>query len=202
MCHSAIIFCKLKKITMKPNDKNQQNLSKFLSLVLRHQPETIKIQLDSEGWTDVTTLLQQMNKHRKPLKLDELINLVENNDKKRFQLSEDHSKIRAVQGHSTQQVQREYTAIIPPDTLFHGTATRFSESIQNQGLVAGDRHHVHLSADLITATKVGQRHGKVIIFKVDTQQMHQDGFKFYQAENGVWLTEHVPAQYLTVLENP
>ena len=181
---------------MKPNAKIQQNQSKFLSLVLRHQPETIGIHLDHEGWTDVQTLLQQMIKHRQALKLSELIALVENNDKKRFQLSDDQRKIRAVQGHSSQHVQREYTAITPPDILYHGTATRFEHSILEKGLISGERHHVHLSADLVTATKVGQRHGKVITFNIDTQQMHQDGFKFYQAENGVWLTERVPNAYL------
>ena len=186
---------------MKPNEKSQRDQSKFLSLVLRHSPETINIQLDTEGWTDVQTLLQQMIKHRKALKFDELLSIVESNDKKRFQLSDDHSKIRAVQGHSSQQVQRDYIPHTPPDTLYHGTATRFMSSIQEQGLIAGERHHVHLSVDLVTATKVGQRHGKVIIFKVDTQHMHQNGFKFYQAENGVWLTEHVPVKYLEILDN-
>ena len=181
---------------MKPNVKTQQNQSKFLSLVLRHQPETIGIHLDHEGWTNVQTLLQQMIKHRQAIKLSELIALVENNDKKRFQLSDDQSKIRAVQGHSSQHVQREYTAITPPDILYHGTATRFEHSILEKGLISGERHHVHLSADLVTATKVGQRHGKVIIFNIDTKKMHQDGFKFYQAENGVWLTERVPNAYL------
>ncbi|MDM1246648.1 RNA 2'-phosphotransferase [Acinetobacter sp. R933-2] len=181
------------------NEKILRQRSKFLSLVLRHQPETIGIQLDAEGWTDVSILLQQMIKHRNPLKLQELIEVVENNDKKRFQLSEDHSKIRAVQGHSTQQVQREYIAMTPPDILYHGTATRFVDAILEQGLIAGQRHHVHLSVDLVTATKVGQRHGKVVIFRVNTQQMQQDGFKFYQAENGVWLTEKVPNHYLSLM---
>lgn len=181
------------------NEKILRQRSKFLSLVLRHQPETIGIQLDAEGWTDVSILLQQMIKHRNPLKLQELIEVVENNDKKRFQLSEDHSKIRAVQGHSTQQVQREYIAMTPPDMLYHGTAIRFVDAILEQGLIAGQRHHVHLSADLVTATKVGQRHGKVVIFRINTQQMQQDGFKFYQAENGVWLTEKVPNHYLSLM---
>lgn len=181
------------------NEKILRQRSKFLSLVLRHQPETIGIQLDAEGWTDVSILLQQMIKHRNPLKLQELIEVVENNDKKRFQLSNDHSKIRAVQGYSTQQVQREYIAMTPPDMLYHGTATRFVDAIFEQGLIAGQRHHVHLSTDLVTATKVGQRHGKVVIFRVNTQQMQQDGFKFYQAENGVWLTEKVPSHYLSLM---
>lgn len=181
------------------NEKILRQRSKFLSLVLRHQPETIGIQLDAEGWTDVSILLQQMIKHRNPLKLQELIEVVENNDKKRFQLSNDHSKIRAVQGHSTHHVQREYIAMTPPDMLYHGTATRFVDDILEQGLISGQRHHVHLSADLVTATKVGQRHGKVVIFRINTQQMQQDGFKFYQAENGVWLTEKVPNHYLSLM---
>lgn len=186
---------------MKSSEKTLREHSKFLSLVLRHQPETIAIQLDSEGWTDVHILLQQMIKHRRPLKLVELIEVVESSDKKRFQLSPDQNKIRAVQGHSSSQVQREYVAITPPDTLFHGTATRFVDSILEKGLISGERHHVHLSADLVTAQKVGQRHGKVIIFILDTKQMHQDGFQFYCAENGVWLTEQVPIKYLKLFES-
>jgi len=186
---------------MKSSEKTLREHSKFLSLVLRHQPETIAIQLDSEGWTDVHILLQQMIKHKRPLKLVELIEIVETSDKKRFQLSPDQNKIRAVQGHSIAQVQREYVAITPPDTLFHGTATRFVDSILEKGLISGERHHVHLSADLVTTQKVGQRHGKVIIFILDTKQMHQDGFQFYCAENGVWLTEQVPIKYLKLFES-
>ena len=186
---------------MKSSEKTLREHSKFLSLVLRHQPETIAIQLDSEGWTDVHILLQQMIKHKRPLKLVELIEIVESSDKKRFQLSPDQNKIRAVQGHSSAQVQREYVAIMPPDTLFHGTATRFVDSILEKGLISGERHHVHLSADLVTAQKVGQRHGKVIIFILDTKQMHQDGFQFYCAENEVWLTEQVPIKYLKLFES-
>ena len=186
---------------MKSSEKTLREHSKFLSLVLRHQPETIAIQLDSEGWTDVHILLQQMIKHRRPLKLVELIEVVESSDKKRFQLSPDQNKIRAVQGHSSAQVQRENAAITPPDTLFHGTATRFVDSILEKGLISGKRHQVHLSADLVTAQKVGQRHGKVIIFILDTKQMHHDGFQFYCAENGVWLTEQVPIKYLKLFES-
>ena len=186
---------------MNPNEKVIRQRSKFLSLVLRHQPASIGIQLDSEGWTNIEILLTQMGKHHQKISFGELLYVVENNDKKRFQFSDDGQKIRAVQGHSSTQVQREYQALIPPDVLYHGTATRFVDSILQNGLIAGSRHHVHLSADLLTATKVGQRHGKVIIFTVDTAQMHQDGFKFFQAENGVWLTETIPPQYLKKSEH-
>lgn len=186
---------------MKPNEKVIRQRSKFLSLVLRHQPASIGIQLDREGWTDIQILLSQMSKHRQKMSFGELLDIVENNDKKRFQFSADGQKIRAVQGHSSAQVQRDYNPITPSDVLYHGTATRFVECILQQGLIAGTRHHVHLSADLVTARKVGQRHGKVVIFQVDSIQMYQDGFKFYQAENGVWLTEHVPVSYLKILDN-
>lgn len=185
---------------MKTLEKTLHHYSKLLSLVLRHQPETIGIVLDSEGWTDIKILLQHMAQHQNPLTREQLIEVVESNDKKRFQFSEDLNKIRAVQGHSSQQVQRKYIEITPPDTLFHGTATRFVESILKNGLIAGERHHVHLSEDLVTANKVGQRHGKVVIFNINTKHMQQDGYQFYQAENGVWLVKHVPTQYLTQLE--
>ena len=182
---------------MKPNAKTVRQRSKFLSLVLRHQPASIGIQLDREGWTNIEILLIQMSKHRQKMSFGELLYVVENNDKKRFQFSDDGQKIRAVQGHSSTQVQRDYLPLTPPDPLYHGTATRFVDSILQQGLIAGSRHHVHLSADLVTATKVGQRHGKVLIFRIDTIKMQQDGYSFFQAENGVWLTEHVPTHYLT-----
>lgn len=183
------------------NDQTMIQHSKFLSLVLRHKPETIGITVDSEGWTNVQILLQQMIKHKHPLKFKELIELVKTNEKKRFQLSDDQILIRAVQGHSTNQVLREYTALQPPHILYHGTATRFLDSILEQGLISGDRHHVHLSAELNTAKQVGRRHGKVIIFTIDTAEMLVDGFKFYQAENGVWLIHTIPIKYLTLL-NP
>lgn len=185
---------------MENLEKTLNKHSKFLSLVLRHQPETIGIILDSEGWTDINILLQQMAQHQSSLTREQLIEVVETNDKKRFQLSEDQNKIRAVQGHSNQQVQREYVEKMPPHLLYHGTATRFVESILKNGLIAGERHHVHLSEYLDTAYKVGQRHGKVVIFNINTQKMQHDGYQFYQAENGVWLVEHVPTQYLVQLE--
>jgi putative RNA 2'-phosphotransferase len=102
-----------------------------------------------------------------------------------------------VQGHSSKQVDREFKAVVPPVKLFHGTATKFVDSILKQGLQPQSRHHVHLSADIETAVKVGQRHGKVVVFEVDSKRMYADGIKFFQAENGVWLTDVVPAKYLS-----
>lgn len=175
-------------------------ISKFLSLVLRHQPEKIGIELDTEGWTEIEALLNALQRHGLSVDLNLLYNVVEQNDKKRFQISADGLQIRAVQGHSNARVKRQMSALQPPALLYHGTASRFLASILQQGLLAGQRHAVHLSAETQTAEAVGQRYGKPVVLTVNTAQMAQDGFQFYQAENGVWLTEHVPAQYLTVQE--
>lgn len=170
--------------------------SKFLSYVLRHHPESIGITLDSEGWVPVAELLAQAQKHGRNISHTLLLQAVENNSKKRFTLSADGSRIRAAQGHSTAQVAIRHQAVQPPEILYHGTATRFRDSILAQGLLSGSRHHVHLSADAETAEQVGSRHGKPMIFVVDTAEMLAAGFEFYLSDNQVWLTEKVPPEFL------
>ncbi|PHM45142.1 RNA 2'-phosphotransferase [Xenorhabdus mauleonii] len=172
--------------------------SKFLSYILRHQPESIGLVLDNEGWADIGALIKCAAKHGKKLNYALIEEIVDTNDKKRFAISADQKRIRAVQGHSTQKVDIRYQEKIPPAILYHGTATRFLDSIFKQGIVAGTRHYVHLSADIPTAIKVGQRHGKVIILKIAAQRMHELGFKFHQADNGVWLTKSIPVEYMSV----
>ena len=174
-------------------------LSKFLSLVLRHKPETIGITLDEQGWTDVGILLQKIQQGGKIIDLDTLKAVVANNDKKRFAFNTDETKIRANQGHSL-KVELGYTPQTPPDILYHGTVEKFLDSIFQKGLDKRKRHHVHLSAETAIATNVGKRRGKPVILKVDAQRMHQDGLLFYLSENGVWLTEKVPVKYLNYLE--
>jgi len=129
--------------------------------------------------------------------LEELQNVVASNDKNRFSLSEDGLWIRANQGHSI-EVELGYSPTAPPDILYHGTAERFLTSIKQRGLIKGKRHHVHLSADVDTATKVGRRHGKPVVLRIEAGRMYRDGFVFYLSGNGVWLTEPVPVQYLGV----
>lgn len=177
--------------------KNNQHtkLSKFLSLVLRHKPETIGITLSEDGWTDTTTLLKKMNEFGKQIDLETLKIVVETNTKKRFGFNEDLSKIRANQGHSL-KVNLGYAEKAPPELLYHGTAQRFVDSIFKTGIEKRNRHHVHLSKDVETASKVGQRHGKLAMLHVMAKQMHEDGFKFYESTNQVWLTDHVPVKYI------
>ncbi|HYE71760.1 MAG TPA: RNA 2'-phosphotransferase [Blastocatellia bacterium] len=170
-------------------------VSKFLSLVLRHKPEEIGIQLDEAGWTPVDTLLAALNSHGLSITREELEQVVSNNEKKRFAFSDDGRLIRANQGHSV-EVELGYTPQTPPEVLYHGTVEKFLPSIKEQGLIKGQRHHVHLSPDRETAIKVGQRRGKPIVIEVDAARMHADGVIFYRSENGVWLTDHVPVQHL------
>jgi putative RNA 2'-phosphotransferase len=178
-------------------DKKLTNISKFLSFVLRHKPEAIGIKLNKEGWANVQELIEAAKAtDNTVITVDDILTIVAENDKKRFELGELGTMIRAVQGHSTDTVDRTFVAKIPPVILYHGTAERFVESIKKRGLLAQNRHHVHLSADMETAVKVGQRHGKVVVLEVDAKQMLADGYRFYQAENGVWLTDAVPVRYL------
>lgn len=170
-------------------------LSKFLSLVLRHKPETIQLELDEHGWAQVDELLRRAQAHGIPLTPDTLHTLVETNDKRRFVFSADQQRIRANQGHSV-PVNLQLTASAPPTLLFHGTAVKNIASIQTKGLVKGQRHHVHLSTDRETAKQVGGRYGQPVVLGVNAGEMHLRGFVFFRSENGVWLTDHVPPQYL------
>lgn len=173
-------------------------ISKFLSLVLRHKPEKIGLKLDEAGWVKIGELLSACVRHNVLLNRQQLDHVVVKNDKQRFAISPDGSQIRASQGHSV-EIQLGYEAIKPPNVLYHGTAERFLGSILSKGLVKGKRHHVHLSRSYKTAAKVGQRHGRTVVLEVDSDQMGRDGFRYYRSENGVWLTDHVPVAYLSVL---
>ncbi|HEX8634065.1 MAG TPA: RNA 2'-phosphotransferase [Pyrinomonadaceae bacterium] len=172
-------------------------VSKFLSRVLRHQPGSIGIELDGAGWVAVSDLLAACRAHNFPVTLEELRAVVRENDKQRFAFSDDGAGIRASQGHSV-SVELGYAPLAPPPVLYHGTAAHLLASISARGLVRGRRQHVHLSADATTAAKVGARHGRPHVIAVESGRMHADGHAFYRSDNGVWLTEHVPAQYLVL----
>lgn len=169
--------------------------SKFLSLVLRHDPARIGIALDDAGWTDVDALLAASAAHGVVISRAELVTLVAESDKQRFALSPDGTRIRANQGHSV-EVDLKLAPAEPPAMLYHGTVEAALPSIRAQGLVRGARHHVHLSADVATATKVGARRGKPTILTIRADAMVAAGITFYRSENGVWLVDHVPPQYI------
>jgi putative RNA 2'-phosphotransferase len=175
--------------------------SKFLSYVLRHEPEAIGLILDREGWATIDDLVLCAQRSGQILSDALIRQVVETNDKQRFAISTDGLRIRAVQGHSSKSVAIMYDEKVPPEFLYHGTATRFLASIHKEGLKPGKRQHVHLSEDVKTAITVGQRYGKAIVLKIETLRMHQQGFRFYQAENGVWLTYQVAPEFMTTLSS-
>ena len=180
---------------MITDEKTRKRHSKFLSLLLRHRPETIGLVLDAEGWASVVELLQKLEAHDHPMSREVLEEVVATNVKQRFRFSEDGTRIRANQGHSV-SVDLGYVAQSPPEYLYHGTATKNLASIRGQGLLKGTRHHVHLSADLVTAKAVGSRHGVPVILRVPAKAMETAGYEFFLSDNGVWLTDHVPSQFL------
>lgn len=172
-----------------------KRLSKFLSLVLRHQPEKIGLTLDEGGWADVDELIIKSQVQQVEIDVEKLHYIVDSNDKQRFSFSPDQKKIRANQGHSI-SINLGLVAQKPPELLFHGTATRNIDSIRKKGLLKGERHHVHLSTNQETATKVGMRYGKPMVLAIQSGQMYKDEFEFFRSENGVWLTDHVPVRYI------
>ncbi len=169
--------------------------SKFLSLILRHEPEVVGLWLGEGGWVAVDDLLAALAKHGKPLSRAELEAVVATNDKRRFAFNDDGTLIRASQGHSV-EVELGYQPATPPALLYHGTVEKFLQSIRAKGLVRGERHHVHLTADGETAKRVGARRGRPVVLIIDAAAMRSAAHPFYRSENGVWLTEHVPVQFI------
>jgi len=172
-------------------------VSKRLAYVLRHGPDSVGIALSTDGWVDIDALLQALASHGMRLHRDELMAVVNGNDKLRFAVQE--NRIRASQGHSV-EVELGYTAAAPPDVLYHGTASRNLTSIFAGGLVRGERHHVHLSADVGTARKVGARHGFPVVLSINAKDMVCLGYQFFLSDNAVWLTAEVPPEFLITLQ--
>jgi putative RNA 2'-phosphotransferase len=171
-------------------NKKVSRAGKYMSLLLRHKPEAEQLDMDRFGFVPVKQLIKRLD-----ITMSDLEEIVEENNKQRFDFSHDKTKIRANQGHSF-PVDLGLPAIEPPETLFHGTATKFLSSIYDNGIIKGSRQHVHLSKDEETANEVGRRHGTVYILVIDTKQMWEDGYEFYLSKNGVWLTDFVPRKYI------
>jgi putative RNA 2'-phosphotransferase len=178
---------------METNQRNR--ISKFLSLILRHAPEKIGLELDENGWADVEELVAKAAQNKMVFSRADLEEVVATNDKQRFGYNEDKSRIRASQGHSI-DVELQLETKEPPETLYHGTVPKYLGSIRREGLRKMSRHHVHLSGDRGIAEKVGNRRGEAVILVVRSKAMYNDGFAFFISANGVWLTDHVPIKYI------
>ncbi|ENY8380922.1 RNA 2'-phosphotransferase [Clostridioides difficile] len=193
---SAEILAKEDEVkSMSKKDK----LSIFISLILRHKPETIGIKLDDYGYADVNELIEKINNTGRNINIEILEQIVKEDNKQRYSFNDARSKIRANQGHSI-NVNVELKELEPPKYLYHGTATRFLENIKNEGIIKQSRLYVHLSRDIDTAVKVGKRHGTPVILKINTGKMYENGYKFYLSENNVWLCEHIPFEYVEIFE--
>jgi putative RNA 2'-phosphotransferase len=177
------------------DSKRATHLSKFLSLHLRHQPQALGLTLAVGGWVGVEALLQAAANHGKPISRAELEEVVTSSDKQRFAFDDTGTQIRAQQGHSV-PVDLELVPVAPPAVLYHGTVPAALPAIEQQGLRPMNRHHVHLSPDEETARRVGNRRGPAVVLVVDAAGLQAAGHVFYVSGNGVWLTDHVPAQYL------
>jgi len=197
--------------SLKP--KTLVKLSKFLSLVLRHNPNAVLCDLDENGWLDVRDLLFKWNyligrkqapgSDRRPpiVTKDILTQIVEENNKQRFEYNMNEARIRARQGHSV-DVDVEIEACEPPPLLYHGTSRNSIDSIQLQGLTSQSRKHVHLSELYPTAQAVGKRHeGETMVLIIKAEEYHNDGGEFYLSRNNVWLTDKVPLKYINFPKN-
>lgn len=177
----------------------KDKLSIFISLILRHKPETIGIKLDDYGYADVNELIEKINNTGRNINIEILEQIVKEDNKQRYSFNDDRSKIRANQGHSI-NVNVELRKLEPPKYLYHGTATRFLDNIKNEGIIKQSRLYVHLSRDIDIAVKVGKRHGTPVILKINTGKMYENGYKFYLSENNVWLCEYIPFKYVEIFE--
>lgn len=174
------------------------NLSRYISFILRHRPDTIGLSLDKHGYIDVQDLINGINKNSVfNIDLNILKFIVETDNKKRYSFSEDGTKIRANQGHSV-KVDLGLKEVKPPSILYHGTGEKYLESILKEGLKSKSRMYVHLSSDIDTAINVGKRHGEPIVLGIDAERMYKDEYKFYLSENGIFLAESVPVKYINV----
>lgn len=174
------------------------NISKYMSLILRHKPDVIGIELDEHGWANVNDLISGIEKDNHGFNFELLEEIVRSDSKQRYSFNDDKILIRANQGYSI-NVDVELKEKEPPEYLYHGTGEKYVKSINQDGLIPKSRLYVHLSKDIKTAENVGKRHGKEIIYRINSGRMYRNGYKFYLSENGIWLTKEAPVKYLEMV---
>lgn len=177
----------------KNNKKRLERFGRYIAFILRHNPQAV----DKRGWALVTHLMELAKAAGYALTFEDLTEVVETDDKGRYAFNNEQTHIRALQGHSF-PVDLELVNVVPPSTLYHGTAERYVKAIMETGVTPQKRHAVHLSPSAATAVSVGSRHGKPVVLVVDTHRMHQDGYTFQCSQNGVWLTDYVPVRYISL----
>lgn len=171
-----------------------KNISKTLSYILRHKPEEFGLTMDDHGWVDVQKLVDALN-----INIAMLVGIVNEDKKGRYAFNEDTTLIRATQGHSRPVILSHVNIVEVFEPVYHGTATRFLDSILKDGLLPGTRQYVHMAYDFKQALETGARHGKPIVLTVNVNQAIKDGLKFIKSDNGYVLAEAVPPKYLEVM---
>lgn len=177
-------------------------LGKYLSYILRHEPERIDMKLDENGWINFQDMISGINRVEKfKIKKEDVEREVVEDEKGRFEISKDRKYIRCVQGHKAGLTNLKFKTVNGkeevPDFLFHGTKESVLNSIMEQGINKGTRDYVHLTENKKIATENGERwkEKKVLLIKIDTKKMIEDGFVFLKSNNDVWLVESVPSKY-------
>ena len=173
-----------------------KKVSKYFSYLLRHKPDSIGLVLDDQGWASIEELISKTKDFKLTKELIDVV--VETNDKQRFGISSDGTKIRANQGHSI-DIDLDLEAQTPPPFLLHGTADRFIEGITKEGLNKQKRHHVHLTESAAVAKAVGSRYGKIVLLQIDSETMNNKGYKFFKTANNVWLVESIPYEFISTI---
>lgn len=180
---------------------NKDSVSKFISLVLRHKPELINSKLDKFGWMNVDELIKGIQKQKPDFTMKDLEDIVTTDKKTRYKFNPNKTKIRANQGHSVDVHIEMNKPVEPPEFIYHGTSSRFMDKIREDGICSMNRLYVHLSLDKETAVSVGKRHGgNLVVLQVDVHRMIKDGYEFFISDNGVYLVDHVPFKYVTIIE--
>ena len=169
-------------------------ISKYISMLLRHKPESGNLILDEHGWVETEKLIEAVSLQH-PLDKETLEEIVSSDSKSRYEFSDDHSMIRARHGHSV-PVVLDIDPTIPPDVLYHGTSEDVKNIILSDGLKPMVRRYVHLSSDPDTARSVGKRHGRAVVLEIDAGRLSKKGEKFYQTAGGIWLVASVPPEFI------
>lgn len=178
---------------------NLTKLSKKMSFLLRHSTDPLFIDLNG-GWADVDVIIKELRKRAPEFNKATLEQIVVADEKGRYSFDETHTKIRANQGHSIPDVVLDMEQPEPPEFLYHGTATRFLDSIMSEGLKPMNRQFVHISPDYETALKVGSRHGKPVVLTFRAKDFVNDGYNLFLSTNGVWQAKYVPVKYISVVK--
>lgn len=179
---------------------DKTKLSKTISYILRHNPQSFNLKLDVDGSVKTDELLSALKNKFQGITKDDLIKLVKNDSKGRFSFLNNRKRIRANYGHSIEGINPDYKAIKPPEFLYHGTTPKVKDKITKNGLKPMGRNYVHLSVGIKEAKKVAYRRtDHPVIIKIKALEAYKDEQNFYKTAENIYLTNKVSPKYLTII---